>query len=399
MYQKREIADKVFYVGVNDRQKHLFENYLSLPYGVSYNSYLIVDEKVALLDTVDLSFSDHFISQIESLLNGRPVDFLVVHHMEPDHAGSIRLLKTRYPQMKLVGNKKTFDFLKGYFNIDADLIEVAEGDSLSLGKKKLVFYMAPMVHWPEVMVSYEPESQTLFSADAFGTFGALNGSCFDDELNLDFFWDEMRRYYACIVGKFGMPVQNALKKLSALPIKTICSLHGPVWRAQLEKVVALYDRWSRYETEPGVVIPFGSMYGNTQTLAEAVAEGVVAGGLQNVVIHNVSKTDASFILADIFKYNGLIVGSPTYMGEAYPLVDALLTKIKERGVKHHVYSCFGSHSWATGAVKRMTEFAEAMKWEVVGAPVDNKFAPTEDALQKCFQLGEEVAQACLKMKE
>lgn len=399
MYQKKQIADQIFYVGVNDRQKHLFENYLPLPYGVSYNSYLIVDEKVALLDTVDLTYSDLFISQMESVLNGRPVDYLVIHHMEPDHAGSIRLLKTRYPQLKLVGNKKTFDFLKGYFDLDADLVPVAEGDSLSLGKNQLTFYMAPMVHWPEVMVSYESTNQILFSADAFGTFGALNGSCFDDELDLDFFWDEMRRYYACIVGKFGMPVQNALKKLSSLSIKTICSLHGPVWRKNLNKVVGLYDQWSKYATEPGVVIPFGSMYGNTQLLAEAVAEGVVAAGLQNVVLYNVSKTDASFILSDIFKYNGLIVGSPTYMGETYPLINSLLNKIKERGIKNHVYACFGSHSWATGAVKQLTDFAEVMKWEMAGSPVDNKYAPSEDAMQKCFLLGKEVAEACLKMEE
>lgn len=396
MYNTLQIADNIFYVGVNDRQKHLFENYLPLPQGVSYNSYLIVDEKVALLDTVDIPFSDLFISQIDSILKGRPVDYLVVHHMEPDHAGSIRLLKMRYPQMKLVGNKKTFEFLKGYFDIEGDCVEVAEGESLALGKKSLTFYMAPMVHWPEVMVSYEASNQILFSADAFGTFGALNGSCFDDELDLDAFWNEMRRYYACIVGKYGSPVQTALKKLSALPIKTICSLHGPVWKANLAKVVGLYDQWSKYETEPGVVIPFGSMYGNTQLLAEAVAEGVVAGGVKNVHIYNVSKTDASFILADIFKYNGLIVGSPTYMGNAYPPIASLLTKIKERGVKNHVYSCFGSHSWAPGSIKRLVEFAEVMDWEVVGSPVDNKFAPTADNYARCFELGKEVAIKCLQ---
>ena len=390
-YLNKPVADNIYYVGVNDRQKQLFENYLPLPNGVSYNSYLIVDEKVALVDTVDVAFADLFFRQVDEVLNGRPIDYLIVDHMEPDHAGSIGLLVNRYPDIQIVGNKKTFDFLKGYFQLDCPLVEVAEGGELNLGQTKLNFYMAPMVHWPEVMVTYDPDRQLLFSADAFGTFGALNGSFRDDKLDLTSFWDDMRRYYACIVGKYGMQVQGALKKLGGLPIKTICPTHGPVWQAQVAKVVGLYDQWSKYETEQGCVIAYGSMYGNTQQLAEAVAQGLVDGGVRNVVMHNVSKSDASYILADIFKYKGLIIGSPTYMNGLYPLIDSLLHKIEERGIKNHVYGCFGSHTWAGTACKRLTEFAETMKWPLVGTPVDNKQGADADTLQLCYDLGKEMA--------
>lgn len=385
------IAENIYYVGVNDRQKELFENYLPLPYGVSYNSYLIVDEKVALIDTVDISFSGQFLNQLEEILQGRDIDYLIVNHMEPDHAGSIRILKNRYPNLQIVGNKKTFDFLQGYFSINTNLVEVTEDARLSLGTRELAFYMAPMVHWPEVMVTYELKNQILFSADAFGTFGALNGSFWDYELNLSSFWDEMRRYYACIVGKYGVPTQNALKKLSRLPIRLICSTHGPVWNNHIPEVMKLYDRWSRYEAEEGVVIAYGSMYGNTQLLAESVAHGIVDGGIKKVVVHNVSKTDASFILSDLFQYQGVVVGSPTYMGELYPLIDSLLNKIQERGIKNRIYGCFGSHSWATGAVKKLLNFGETMKWQLASAPVDNKYAFSIESSEHCCEMGKEMA--------
>lgn len=391
MYTQKNIAENIYYVGVNDREKHLFENYIPLPYGVSYNSYLIKDEKVALIDTVEVSFSDIFFRQIDAILQGRPIDYLVVNHMEPDHAGSIGLIAQRYPDMKIVGNKKTFEFLNGYFNVSNEMVVVEEGGELVLGQHKLNFYMAPMVHWPEVMVAYEPNDRILFSADAFGTFGALNGSFRDCELNLDHFWDEMRRYYACIVGKYGAPVQTALKKLSALPIKTVCATHGPVWHDELPKVIGLYDQWSKYETEKGCVIAYGSMYGNTQQLAESIAQGLADGGIKNIVIHDVSKSDASFILADIFQYNGLILGSPTYMNGLYPLIDSLVHKIEERGIKNHIYSCFGSHTWAGTATKRLRELADKMRWTTVGTPVDNRRGVDLPTLRQAYELGLEMA--------
>jgi len=399
MHHKRPIAENIFYVGVNDRQKSLFENYLPLPEGIAYNSYLIADEYVALIDTVDISFADIYFAKIDAILDGRTVDYLIVNHVEPDHSGCIGLLKQKYPDMQIVGNAKTFDMLNGYFSVNAKLREVKEGDTLSLGKRTLTFYTAPMVHWPEVMVAYDNADKILFSADAFGTFGANDGDYLDACINTDKYWDEMRRYYACIVGKYGAPVQKALKKLAALEIKTICSAHGAVWRQELSKVVGLYDKWSRYEAEEeGVVIAYASMYGHTQQLTEAVAEGIVAGGVKNVVVHNVSKSDTSFILSDIFRYNALIIGSPTYMGEVYPLIEKLLAAIKHRGIKNRLYSCYGSFTWAGAAVKHLTAFAQIMSWELVGSPVENKHAVLADKYQAAFMLGQAMAERVKSLK-
>lgn len=391
MYKLKEIADKVYYVGVNDRQKALFENMWPLPYGVSYNSYLIVDEKTVLIDTVDVCYSDIFLKKIADALNGRGLDYLVVNHMEPDHAGSIRLLRQQYPDVQIIGNSKTFGMLAGYHGITEGLYEVKEGDSLSTGHHQLTFYMAPMVHWPEVMVTYDATDKILFAADAFGTYGTLDGAVVDEDMNVDHYWEEMTRYYANIVGKYGSPVQKALQKLSALEIRTICSTHGPVWREHASKAVALYDRLSRYEGEEGVVIIYGSMYGNTEQMAEAVASSLAAHGVKNIVMHNVSKSHASYILKDVFKYKGIIVGSPTYSNQLFPEVEAVLSKIELREVKHRVFGYFGSFTWAGAAVKRLAAFGEKMKWETVGAPVEQKQGLSADKYNECLALGEAMA--------
>lgn len=391
MYKLKEIEEGIYYVGVNDRQKVLFENMWPLPYGVSYNAYLIVDEKTVLVDTVDVCYSDIFLKKIEDALNGRELDYLIVDHMEPDHAGSIRLLRQRYPNVQIVGNAKTFGMLEGFHGIKDGLHEVKEGDSLNIGSRSLTFYMAPMVHWPEVMVTYDEKHQLLFSADAFGTYGTLDGGVIDTEMNLDHFWDEMTRYYANIVGKYGTPVQNALRKLSGLTIRTICSTHGPVWKAQIGKVIDIYDRLSRYEGEPGVVVVYGSMYGNTEQMAEAIATSLADHGVKNIVMHNVSKSHASYILKDIFKYKGLIIGSPTYSNQLYPEVDALLSKIELREVKNRYFGYFGSFCWAGAAVKRLAAFAERMKWETVGTPVEQKQGRIADQYEACRALGEAMA--------
>lgn len=395
MYNLKEIVDQIYYVGVNDRQKEAFENYLPLPHGVSYNSYVIVDEKIAIMDTVDISVVSTFLSKIESALQGRNADYLVVHHMEPDHAGSIELLIQKYPNIEIITSSKSKDMLKGYFNITENIKEVKEGEKLSLGKRELTFYMAPMVHWPEVMVSFESLDKILFSADAFGTFSTNDGGYIDSDIKLDKYWNEMRRYYACIVGKFAIPVQNALKKLSALPIEMICTLHGPVWKQEMYKVVSMYDKWSRFEPEEdGLVIAYGTMYGNTQHLAEAVAEGAVSAGLKNVVVYNVSKTDTSFILADIFRYKGVVLGSPTYMGEIYPMVEKLMLAIEHRGIANRIFGCFGSYTWASKATKMLTAFPEKMNWEMIGS-VDNKQSVSAEKYQEAYQLGKRMAEAIL----
>lgn len=392
MYKLKEIAEKVYYVGVNDREKTLFENMWPLPYGVSYNSYLIVDDKTVLVDTVDVCYSDAFLKKIADALNGRQLDYLIINHMEPDHAGSIRLLRQEYPNVQIVGNKQTFGMLDGYHGITTGLYEVKEGDELDLGKHKLFFYMAPMVHWPEVMVTYDATDKILFSADAFGTYGALNGGVIDTEMNVDHYWDEMIRYYSNIVGKYGNPVQKALKKLSTLQIDTICSTHGPMWREYAAKAIEIYDKLSRYEGEDGVTLVYGSMYGNTAQMAEIIASSLSAHGVRNIAMHNVSRSPASYILRDIFKYNGVIIGSPTYSNQLFPEVESLVSKIEMREVKDRIFGYFGSFTWAGAAVKRLAAFDEKMKWETVGAPVEQKQGLKATTYDECWELGRAMAE-------
>ncbi|MDH6535589.1 FprA family A-type flavoprotein [Parabacteroides sp. 52] len=397
MYKLKEIADKVYYVGVNDRQKPLFENMWPLPYGVSYNSYLIVDEKTVLVDTVDVCYSDIFLKKIADALEGRPLDYLIVNHMEPDHAGSIRLLRQQYPHVQIIGNSKTFGMLEGFHGITEGLYEVKEGDSLAVGHHVFHFYMTPMVHWPEVMMTYDATDKILFSADAFGTYGTLNGGVIDTEMNVDLYWEEMIRYYANIVGKYGNPVQKALQKLAGLEIETICSTHGPVWRTHKEKAIAIYDQLSRYEGEEGAVIIYGSMYGHTEQMAEAIAYSLSAHGVKNIVMHNVSKTHASYVLKDVFKYKAVIVGSPTYSNQLFPEVESILHKIQHREIKNRLYGYFGSFTWAGAAVKRLAAYGEEMKWETVGMPVEQKQGMQTDNYAACLELGKAMAEK-LKMK-
>ncbi len=387
----KEIANQIYYVGVNDRQKTLFENMWPLPYGVSYNAYLIVDEQTVLIDTVDVCYSDLFLKKVAEALRGRTLDYLIVNHMEPDHAGSIRLLRQQYPDVKIVGNTKTFGMLAGFHGITDGLYEVKEGDTLNTGAHQLSFYMAPMVHWPEVMVTYDATDKILFSADAFGSYGTLDGAVVDKDMDCSHYWDEMVRYYANIVGKYGNPVQRALQKLSALEIKTICSTHGPVWQEHVAKAVGIYDRLSRYEAEDGVVILYGSMYGHTEQMAEVIASALADNGVKRIVMHNVSKTPASYILADVFRYKGIIVGSPTYSNQLFPEVEAVLSKIELREVKNRLFGYFGSFSWAGAAVKRLAAFGEKMKWETVGTPAEQKQGMTAADYAACYALGEAMA--------
>lgn len=392
MYLNTEIANDIFYVGVNDRLKHKFENMLPLPYGVSYNSYLIVDEKVALIDTVEMSFGDIFIDKLQSQLKDRPIDYLIINHMEPDHSGALSLIRKYYPNITLVGNKKTLEMVNGYYGIDNNTLEISDGETLSLGRHKLTFYLTPMVHWPETMMTYDETEKVLFSGDAFGCFGTLDGGVLDTEINLDKYWDEMYRYYANIVGKYGGPVQKALQKLTPLDIQVICTTHGPVWTEYASKAVDIYDQLSRYEGKKGAVVVYGSMYGNTERMAEAVAQGLVQNGIKSVVMHNVSKSDPSVILQDIFKYKGLVIGSPTYCNDLHPEIHSLLTKIKIRQIKNRDFGYFGSFSWAGVCAKKLAEFGEIMKWRVIDETVEEKMGLKDDNYLKSIQLGKKLAE-------
>ena len=393
MLKPIKIKDDFFYVGVNDRAKALFENLWPLPKGVSYNSYVILDEKTALFDTVDICYSDIFFQKLESALDGRGLDYLIINHMEPDHSGSISLLKIRFPNIQIVGNKRTADMLTGFYNVDKNVVIIEDGQELSLGKHNLKFYLTPMVHWPETMMTYETTEQILFSGDAFGTFGALDGGILDTQLRPERYYDEMVRYYSNIVGKFGSPVQKALEKLSQIDIKCICSTHGPVWtmEEQIAKTISIYNKLSKYEGDEGVVIAYGSMYGHTEQMAETIAYGLAQQGIKEIRLHNVSKRSHSYIIRDIFKYKGLIIGSPTYNNKLFPEVEALVSKIESRDMKNRYFSYFGSFTWAGAAVKRLAEFAESSKFEIIGTPVEMKQSMTEDNYLSCMALGKAMA--------
>lgn len=393
MLKPIQIKEDLYYIGVNDRTKHLFENLWPLPKGVSYNSYLITDEKTALIDTVDVCYSDIFFHKLEIALDGKQLDYVIINHMEPDHSGSLGLLRSRFPNVQIVGNKRTADMVQGFYGLSDGVKVIEDGEQLSLGKHNLVFNLTPMVHWPETMMTYDTVHKIIFSGDAFGTFGTLDGGITDTQLHPERYYDEMIRYYSNVVGKFGSPVQKALEKLSSLDIKMICSTHGPVWtmEEQIKKVISIYDKLSRYEGDEGVVIAYGSMYGNTEQMAETIAYELAQQGIKEVILHNVSKRSHSYIIRDIFKYKGLIVGSPTYNNKLFPEVEYLLSKIEGRDMKHRYFGYFGSFTWAGAAVKRLAQFAEDTKFEVIGSPVEMKQSMGLDTYDACISLGKSMA--------
>ena len=362
-----KISDKIRYVGVNDIDKELFEGLWPLPFGVSYNSYLVIDEKVALIDTVEGGFEDEFKANIKNEIGDRKIDFLVINHMEPDHSSLISFIKEAYPDVTIVTNAKAVPMIKGYQNCCIDNIHiVAEGDRLSLGSCELQFFMAPMVHWPETMVTWLASEGTLFSGDAFGTFGALTESLKD---GFEYFCDEMTRYYSNIVGKYGTPVQTALKKLSALDIKRICSTHGPVWENEIADVVRHYDRLSRYEAEHGVCIVYGSMYGNTAAAAMELAESLerigVPYALHDLAGNNEDSLGISGALRDTFRFDTIAVGSPTYNNGIFPPVETFMRAVASRLVKNRRFYAFGSYTWSGVSVRKLNEMAQELGFEII----------------------------------
>ena len=367
----RKIGNKIYSVGVNDNDKELFEGLWPLPFGVSYNSYLVADEKVALIDTVESGFEDEFISNIKEAIGDRALDYLVINHMEPDHSSLISYILDRYPTLKVIGNNKTYPMLKGYYKVPEDRIQiVAEEQTLNLGSCKLQFFMIPMVHWPETMVSWLEEEGTLFSGDAFGTFGNAPEQMTDSEDCFEQYSDEMVRYYSNIVGKYGGPVQSALKKLSALEIKRICSTHGPVWEQNCDKVISLYDKLSKGETQRGVCIVYGSMYGNTAAAADALALECEKIGLP-FAIHDLAGNNAgsmgiSGALRDCFLFDTIAVGSPTYNNGIFPPVEMFMRALSSRMIKGRRFYAFGSYSWAGASVRALNELAKASEFDLLG---------------------------------
>ena len=372
MCDMKQISDKIFYVGVNDDDKVLFEGLWPLPAGVSYNSYIVADEKVALIDTVECGFEDEFLANIGEAVGDRQIDYLVVNHMEPDHSSLVSLMMERYPSMMVVANAKTLPMLAGYYGVPSDKVMVmGEGQSLSLGSCSLSFHMIPMVHWPETMVTWFEEEGTLFSGDAFGTFGSVDEEVVDGEDTFEQFRDEMMRYYSNIVGKYGTPVQAALKKLGGFDVKRICSTHGPVWEKNIPQVTALYDKMSRYETERGVCIVYGSMYGNTAAAADALAMELEALGIpyaiHDLAGNNAGELGVSGALRDVFRYDTIVVGSPTYNNGIFPPVETFMKALQSRLIRNRRFFAFGSYTWAGASVRLLNELAEAQNFEILGS--------------------------------
>lgn len=375
MHCVQRISDNIYWVGGNDRRLERFENMFPIPDGVCYNSYLILDEKTALMDTVDISIGRLFIENIAHVLNGRKLDYLIINHMEPDHCANIEELLRRYPDIKIVGNKKTFQFISQFYDFEYcnNTLEVKDGDTLSLGSHNLRFMAMPMVHWPEVMFTYEETEKVLFAADAFGTFGALAGNLFSDDTDFEnHYLNEARRYFANIIGKYGPQVQTALKKVSQYEIKIICSLHGPVWRENLSYIIDKYDKWSRYEPEKkGVVLVYASMYGNMENTMNVIAGKLAQKGIKDMRMYDVSKTHPSYIVADIWKYSHVIFGSVTYNLGLYYGMESLLHELKALNLQNRKVGLVGSGTWSPCAVKSMQEKICSMKnVEIVGTPFE-----------------------------
>ena len=393
MYCTRKVAEDIYWIGGSDRRLALFENLFPIPRGVAYNSYLIMDEKTVVMDTVDASITRQFIENIAHVLQGRPLDYLVVNHMEPDHCAHIEELLVRYPEMKIVGNAKTHNMIRQFYDADLEgkIITVKEGDTLALGKRTLHFFFAPMVHWPEVMVSWEETDKILFSADAFGSFGALNGNIFNDELNFDRDWlADARRYYTNIVGKYGPQVQNALKKLSALEIQMICPLHGPIWRSDLGYLLDKYDKWSRYEPEDkAVAIMYASMYGNTENAANVLAAELAEAGVKNIAVYDISNTHISELIAEVFRCSHLVLASPTYNNGIYPAMLNLLHDMKALNVQNRTVALMENGSWAPSSAKQVRALLDEMKgMEILEPVVTVKSALKEDSMNSLRELAD-----------
>ena len=391
MYCKEKVTERIFWTGVNDRRKQLFENMWPLPYGVSYNSYLIKDEKCVLMDTVESGSDRSYMDWVEECLEGRSLDYFVIHHMELDHSGEIENLLARYPTVKIVGNAKTFKVLAAYFGCSDNLLEVMDGDELDLGHHKLKFVFTPWVHWPETMMSYDSTEGVLFSGDAFGMFGTPDGGVFDDEVDFSFYEDEMRRYYSNIVGKYSGMVQKALAKLAGVPVKVICPLHGIVWRKDPARVVSLYDKWSRYEAEEGVVVIYASMYGNTAKMADYIARGISLAGVKKIRVYDVSKTHISYLINEIWKYKGVVLGSCAYNMQMFPLMESLTRELEHMGVQDKKLGIFGTFSWNGGGVKNLNDFAGRIGWEMVAEPAEIHGRPSCEKTAACDTLAQAMA--------
>lgn len=395
MHNIRKITDDLYYVGASDRRLALFENIYPIPRGVSYNSYVLLDEKTVLLDTADSAVGQQFFENVAAALAGRTLDYLVVNHMEPDHCALIEDLVLRYPEVKIVTNAKAATMIRQFFTFDLDsrLQTVKEGDTLCTGRHTLTFVMAPMVHWPEAMVTYDTTDKVLFSADAFGTFGALNGNIYADEVDFDRDWlDDARRYLVNIVGKYGMQVQAVLKKAATLDIQMICPLHGPIWRQDLGYFIGKYDLWSRYEAEErGVMIAYGSIYGHTAAAAECLASLLAERGVRNIAMYDVSHTDVSYLVSEAFRYSHIVLASSTYNNGIFTPMENLLLDLRAHNLQNRTVAIIENGTWAPVSGKLMRAIIDEMKnMTVIEQTMTLKSAMKEDQSETLSAMAEAI---------
>ena len=396
MHSTRKVKDDLIYVGGSDRRLSRFENLFPIPKGVSYNSYVLLDEKTVLFDTADESISRQYIENVVHALNGRPLDYMVVQHMEPDHCAMIDDMLRRYPEAKMVCSAKAVGMYAQFYGTDvaARALVVKEGDKLSTGEHTLHFVMAPMVHWPEVMVTYDEKDKILFSADAFGSFGALAGNIFDDEITFDTTWmNDARRYYTNIVGKYGVQVQTLLKKAASLDIEMICPLHGPIWRKDLGLLLEKYQKWSTYEPEDKtVMIAYATMYGNTENAANVLAGMLADKGVKNIAMYDVSETDVSELVAESFRCSHLVLAAPTYNSGIQPKMEAYLSDIKALNLQNRTVAVIDNGTWAATAGKQMIGTLEGMKnMTILENTISIKSALAENQLGALEALADELA--------
>jgi flavorubredoxin len=398
MIRGTPITDDILWVGVNDRKTQLFEALWPLPHGVSYNSYLIMDEKVVLVDAVKDVFAADLLGKLHAILGpNRGVDYLIINHMEPDHSGSVKILPQIYPEMKIIGNKKTLEFLQHLHGVTENVVAVDDAEILDIGRRKLQFFHVPMVHWPETMMTYETSDQILFSADAFGGFGTLERGIFDDVArDRAYFEEETLRYFSNIVGKFSPMVQKALAKIKDLPIRVVAPSHGIIWREEPHRIIRDYDRWSRHEAEPGITVAWGSMYGNTERAMEAVVRGIAGEGMEDLRVHDVSQAHLSYLVRDIWRGRGVVLGTPTYDVGVFPPMKHLVDLLEHKRLTNRLLGIFGSYGWSGGGVKGVSGFAERMQWEVVQPVVEARFAPEPEELEQCETLGRNLARRVLE---
>ena len=393
-----KMADDLYWVGGNDRRLNLFENAYPLQKGVSYNAYVVLDDKNVLVDTADKAIGDLFLENIEAALSGGGLDYVIVQHMEPDHAATLMRVCQHYPRATIVASAKAAVMIGQFFGdaLKDRILAVSEGDVLETGRHRFTFVMAPMVHWPEVMVTYEQNTKTLFSADAFGTFGAVSGFLFADEVDFERDWlDEARRYYANIVGKYGAPVQALLKKVSALDIAMICPLHGPVWRENIAWYVDKYQKWSAYTPEEdGVLIAYASVYGHTENAAEVLAKDLREAGVKKIAMYDVSVTHPSYLLSEMFRFGKLAFLSSTYNAGIFPAMETLLHDVKAHALKKRTVALVENGSWAATAGKQMREILSCLQnMNVLENTVSIRSALNADTREQLRKLALALAEA------